>query len=126
MLLTIVVSLVAMGVGVWVGWLVAAGRAGAKAQVASQRALAERDQARQERTRAQAERDAACAERSRAEAAVLDERLRAEGVVRDERMRAEAAVQEVQLRAAEALETRDVAETRRSEIERALADCQTI
>src|SRR5258706_862994 len=32
MLFTIVVSLVAMGLGVWVGWLVAAGRAGAMAQ----------------------------------------------------------------------------------------------
>ena len=50
MLLTIGVSLVAMGLGVWVGWLVAAGRAGA----AAQRALAERDLAREERARTEA------------------------------------------------------------------------
>lgn len=50
MLLTIVVSLVAMGLGGCVGWLVAAGRAGA----AAQRALAERDLAREERMRTEA------------------------------------------------------------------------
>jgi DNA recombination protein RmuC len=137
MLLTIVVSLVAMGLGVWVGWLVAAGRARGEAQAASQRLLTDRDTARQERARAEAERDAACAERSRAEAAVLDERLRAEAVVRDERVRAEAlvqeeraraetALQEVQQRATEALEARAIAETRRSEIERSLTDRKTM
>lgn len=50
MLLTIVVSLVAMGLGGVVGWLVASGRAGAVAH----RAVAERDLARLERTRAEA------------------------------------------------------------------------
>src|SRR5260221_235371 len=137
MLLTIVVSLVAMGLGVWVGWLVAAGRVRGEAQAASQRLLTDRDTARQERPRAEAERDAPRTERTRAEAAVLDERLRAEAVVRDERVRAEAmaqeeraraeaAVQEIQQKAAEALEARAVAETRRSEIECSLADRKTM
>src|SRR5258708_17179022 len=49
MLLTIVVSLVAMGLGVGLGWLIAAARAGAKAQGAQ----AERDLARDERARAE-------------------------------------------------------------------------
>ena len=50
MLLTIVVSLVAMGLGGGLGWLVATARAGAQAQ----RAQAERDLARDERARAEA------------------------------------------------------------------------
>ena len=50
MLLTIVVSLVATGLGVGLGWLIAAARASAKAQ----RAEAERDLARVERARAEA------------------------------------------------------------------------
>jgi DNA recombination protein RmuC len=50
MLVTIVVSLVAMGLGVGLGWLVAAARAGGQAQ----RAQAERDLARDERARAEA------------------------------------------------------------------------
>jgi DNA recombination protein RmuC len=148
MLLTIVVSLVAMGLGVWVGWLVAAGRARAEAQAATQRLLADRDAGRQERARAEAERDAARVERARAEAAMLDERVRAEAVVRDERARAEvvvqeeraraeaalqeeriraaAAVGEAQQRAAEAQEARAIAETRFSEIERSLTDRKTM
>src|SRR5258706_13048741 len=82
MLLTIVVSLVAMGLGVWVGWLVAAGRGRGEAQAASQRLLTDRDTARQERARAQAERDAARTARTPAGAAVLDEPLRAGAGVR--------------------------------------------
>jgi len=100
MLLTIVVALVAVGLGGCAGWVLAAARIGGKAQ------------------RAQAERDLAREERSRAEALAHEARKAAA----DARQREF----DAQQRSSDAHQARAVAETRLADIERSLADRKTM